>query len=173
MRTLLRRLGPRYGISLGVLLLVAIVLVVAKLAGPPVAPLVTNGGPAAPPSATGPPDDGSVAVPSPGPPVTSPGAATPQTVATDFATAWLRTDVSAPTWVAAVTAHVTTRLAGELRDADPQTVPATRITGPLTVTEHTSAWVEIGVPMDGGTLRLSLLATGGVWAVDTVDWDPS
>jgi len=172
-RTLLRKLGPRYGISLGVLVLVALVLVVARFVGHPAGSLVTSGATGGVPSATGPSDDGSVAVPSPVGPVTSPGAATPQKVADDFVTAWLRTNVSATAWRAALTAHSTTRLAGELADADPQTVPATRVTGPFAFTDHTASWVEVAIPMDSGTLRLSLLAHDGVWAVDTVDWSPS
>lgn len=173
MRTLLRKLGPRYGISLGALLLVAVVLLVGRLVGSPSHPLVNNGAKASLPAATGPSDDGSVAVPSAVSPVTSPGAATPQQVASEFATAWLRSDLSAAAWRTALDAHATSRLASELADADPQTVPATRVTGALALTEHTSSWVEVAIPMDSGTLRLSLLARDGVWAVDTVDWSPS
>jgi hypothetical protein len=172
-RALLRKLGPRYGVSLGVLLLVAVVVVVGRLAGHPARPLVSNGASVPLPSATGPSDDGSVALPSAVPPVTSPGAATPQEVAREFADAWLRTDVSAAAWRSALDTHATARLAGELADADPQTVPATRVTGAFALTEHTSSWVEVAIPMDSGTLRLSLLAHDGVWAVDTVDWSPS
>jgi hypothetical protein len=172
-RTLLRKLGPRYGISLGVLLVVAVVLVVARFAGHPAGSLVTSGVPTGLPTATGPSDDGSVALPSPVPPVTSPGAATPQEVAGEFVTAWLHTGVSAAAWRAALTAHTTSRLTGELADADPQTVPASRVTGAVALTQHTASWVEVAIPMDSGTLRLSLLAHGGVWAVDTVDWSPS
>jgi len=171
-RTLLRKLGPRYGISIGVLLVVGTVLLVGRLVSHPSHSLLTDGK-ATLPAATGPSDDGSVAVPSVVPPVTSPGAATPQKVASEFAAAWLRTGISAGAWRAALDAHATQRLAGELADADPQTVPATRVTGALAVTEHTSSWVEVAIPMDTGTLRLSLLAHDGVWAVDTVDWSPS
>ena len=39
-------------------------------------------------------------------------------------------------WHAALAALSTDRLAGELNDADPQTVPADRITGPVTQTDH-------------------------------------
>jgi hypothetical protein len=173
MRTLLRKLGPRYGISLGVLLLVGAVLVIGRLAGHPSGSLVTSGNPASLPTATGPSDDGSVALPSPVSPVTSPGAATPQQVTTDFVDAWLHTSLPAAQWRAAVTAHATARLAAEFADADPETVPATRVTGAFAFTDHTSTWVEVAIPMDSGTLTLSLLAHDGAWAVDTVDWSPS
>lgn len=174
MRDLLRRVGFRYGVSIGVIVVVALIVVIARaIAGHPAASLITNGAPNVP-VASGSPDDGSVAVPSPVAPLTSPGAATPQTVATEFTTAWLHhTGESAKDWLASLTPFVTDRLAGQLADADPQTVPASRITGTLAVTPHAADWVEIAVPVDGGNLDLSLRATGGQWAVDTVDWSPT
>lgn len=175
MRALLRRLGPRYGISLGLILLVAVVVVIARMGGHVGSPLVTTGGGGrALPSASGAPDDGDVGSSAPVPPSTSPGAATPQTIATEFTTAWLHhTGISSAGWLKAVDKHATERLIGQLAGADPQTVPATQITGPLTLTDHSASWVEVLVPTDTGTLRLSLLADQGQWKVDAVDWDPA
>src|SRR5215467_1152914 len=101
MRALLRRLGPRYGISLGLILLVAVVLVIARLGGHVGSSLVTTGGGGGVlPTASGPPDDGDVGSSAPVPPSTSPGAATPQTIATDFTMAWLHhTGVSSAAWL--------------------------------------------------------------------------
>jgi len=68
------------------------------------------------------------------------GGATPQAVASTFATDWLRhTGVTAAGWRAALAALSTDRLDGELTDADPQTVPADRITGPVTLTNHAAS----------------------------------
>ena len=174
MRGPLRRVGFRYGVSVGVLVAVALIVVIARaVADHPAASLITNGAPNVP-VASGSPDDGAVTTPSPVAPLTSPGAAKPQKVATEFATAWLHhTGVTAKDWLASLTPYVTDRLAGQLADADPQTVPASRITGSIAITSHAADWVEIAVPMDGGTLDLSLRATGGRWAVDTVDWSPT
>src|SRR5262245_20422046 len=125
MRALLRRLGPRYGISLGLILLVAVILIIARLGGHVSSSLVTTGGGGGVlPTASGPPDDGAASNPAPAPPSTSPGAATPQAVATEFTTAWLHhTGVSGAAWLKAVDKHATERLIGQLADADPQTVP--------------------------------------------------
>ena len=175
MRALLRRLGPRYGISLGLILLVAVIVTIARLGGHVGSPLVTTGGGGRGlPTASGQPDDGDVGSPAPVPPSTSPGTATPQVIATDFTTAWLHhTGISTAAWLKAIDKHATDRLIGQLADADPQTVPANRITGPPTVTDHSMSWVEVAVPTDTGTLSLSLLADHGRWKVDAVDWIPA
>ena len=175
MRALLRRLGPRYGVSLGLILLVVVIVVIARLGGHVGSSLVTTGGGGGVlPTASGLPDDGGVDSSAPVPPSTSPGAATPQTVATDFTTAWLHhIGVSGAAWLKAVDRYATERLVGQLADADPQTVPANRITGPLAVTDHSASWVEVAVPTDAGTLTLSLLADQGRWQVDAVDWNPA
>jgi len=128
------------------------VVIARAVADHPAASLITNGAPNVP-VASGSPDDGAVTTPSPVAPLTSPGAAKPQKVATQFATAWLHhTGVTAKDWLASLTPYVTDRLAGQLADADPQTVPASRITGSIAITPHAADWVEIAVPMDGGTV---------------------
>ena len=172
---LLRRLGLRYGISLGLVVVVVVVIVVARAGHHSTGSLVSGGADRGLVPSTSPiPDDGVESVPGPQPPSTSPGGATPQTVATTFATDWLRhTGVTAAGWRASLAALSTNRLDGELADADPQTVPADRITGPVTLTDHAAAFVEADVPTDAGTLTLSLLATGGRWQVDAIDWAPA
>jgi hypothetical protein len=172
---LLRRLGFRYGISLGLVVVVIVVIVVARAVNHSTGSLVRPGADAGLVPSTSPiPDDGVASVPALQPPSTSPGAATPQTVATRFAKAWLRhTGVTAAAWRSSLTALSTDRLDGELADADPQTVPADRITGSIALTDHVASFVEADVPTDGGTLTLSLLATGGRWQVDAIDWEPA
>jgi hypothetical protein len=171
----LRRLGLRYGISLGLVVVVIVVIVVARTGDHSTGSLVQHGTDGGLVPSTSPiPDDGVASVPAPQPPSTSPGSATPQTVATKFATAWLRhTGVTAAAWRASLAALSTERLDGELADADPQTVPADRITGPVALTDHAASFVEADVPTDAGTLTLSLLATGGRWQVDAIDWEPA
>jgi hypothetical protein len=175
MRVLVRRLGLRYGISLGLMVVVVVVIVVARAGHHSTGSLVRNGSDRGLVPSTSPvPDDGVASVPAPQPPSTRPGAAPPQTVATRFAIGWLRHDgVSAATWRASLTVLSTDRLDGELADADPQTVPADRITGPVTFTDHAASFVEADVPTDAGTLVLSLLATQGTWQVDAIDWEPA
>lgn len=175
MGRLLHRLGLRYGIGLGLVVVVIVVIVVARWAGHSTGSLVqgrADGGLV--PSTSQIPDDGVASVPEPQPPSTSPGSATPQAVATSFATDWLRhTGVTAAGWRAALATLSTDRLDRELADADPQTVPADRITGPIALTDHAASFVVAEVPTDAGTLTLSLLATGGRWQVDAIDWEPA
>lgn len=175
MRPVLRLLGTRYGLAL---LLAVIVLAVVG-----VTQAVTGGGgpddrllgPAVEVSrGTGPSaaDDGLTTPESPAGPVTSPGAASPEKVATDFATAWLRHQgVSAEQWRTGLTRYATPALLEKLKGADPAGVPAQRITGAVTLQPHDPAFVEALIPVDSGRLRLRLLATAGRWLVDGVDWE--
>lgn len=176
MRTALRLLTTRYGIAL-----VLLVLVVGIAGG---ARLVTGGstagglvaGPAAGPSHSSiDPTAGDDSVPtpeSPAPPVTSPGAAEPGQVATDFTRAWLHHDgVSAEQWRAGLARYATAALLDKLTGVDPAGVPAQRMTGPVVVHSRGATFVEAVVPVDSGSVRLRLLATGGRWLVDGVDWE--
>jgi hypothetical protein len=175
MRDLLRRIGLRYGIGLGIVVVVAVIIVVARIGSGPTGSLVRSGTDRGlVPSSSPAPDDGVVGLPTPQPPSTSPGAVTPQAVAMSFATAWLHTDgVPAAAWRATLHPMSTARLDGELADADPQTVPAQRLTGPVALTDHASTYAQARVPTDAGTLILSLLATSGRWRVDAIDWNPA
>lgn len=176
MRQLLRQLGPRYGIGLGLLVAVVIVIAVGKVlphANTDVGSGVTRSDGGSPVSITSPsPDDGLTSFAPPSPPITSPGADTPQTVATEFATAWLHHDaVSAKAWHDAIVRYCTASLAAQFDEVDPSDVPANRITGALTTSDYASTYVQISIPMDGGTLVLGLKGPTGVWLVDTVDWN--
>jgi phage-related tail fiber protein len=174
-RALLRRLGARHGIALGAIVVIVGVLVIARMGGNPTGSLVTGGTDRGlVPSGSPAPDDGAASVPAPQPPTTSPGASTPQDVAMRFATAWLHhTGVTAATWRAVLAPMSTARLGGELTNADPETVPANNITGPVSLTDHSATYVEADVPTDSGTLVLSLLAAHGQWRVDAIDWEPA
>lgn len=177
MRELLRRIGPRYGISLGLILAVLIVIAAGKLLGHGTnTPLVTDrgtssGSDTSTSTATGPPDDGEPSPQAPVPPSTSPGAADPLTVATKFTNAWLHhTGVSQAQWAAGVNVYATSHLTNQLKGTDPAGVPADRITGDFVQINFSPSYVQYSVSTDSGTLTLYLQADKGRWLVSGIDW---
>lgn len=189
-RSLTRQIGARYAISLGLIVLVALVIGVARLlphrpadqlvvTDPPLsAGPVASGGPATAPvpsggAATAPATSSSPLLHSPVPPVTAPGRKTPQQVATLFAKAWVKHDVSAATWQHALAPYATAALAARLTTTDPANVPAARVTGDPTVVDDAADRCDVRIATDAGTLVLGLAGPGGAWLVDTVDWDRS
>jgi hypothetical protein len=177
MAQVLRLLGSRYILAFILVLGIGIVIVIGKaLGGPPAPSGVTADVPSAAHTVTasGQPDDGIDAPESPPAPSTSAGAPTPQQLATRFLTAWLRhSNVTPDAWYAGLKPYLTTRLAGELDRVDPAGVPASRITGPVTLIDHGTDFVEASIPVDSGTVTLRLLATDGRWLVDGIDWTRS
>jgi hypothetical protein len=158
---------------LGVLI-VAVVGIARAVSGPLT---VESIGPPAPivPSLTASPElgDDSVATSeSPPTPSSIPGAPPPETVALDFTRAWLNSkDVTSAQWLKGLEPYATPRLLGELKDADPATVPADAVRGPVQVRARDSLLAEVTVPVNPGNLRLRLLVTDGRWLVDGVDWE--
>nr|MDT0662650.1 hypothetical protein [Micromonospora sp. DSM 115978] len=117
-------------------------------------------------------DDGVLGTGPPPAPSTSPGAAPPETVARQFATAWLdHREVTAEQWYATLLPLATAELAERLAGVDPVGVPADRLTGEPVVIPQTARLVEVTLPVDSGRLRLELVAPDGRWLVDTVDWE--
>jgi hypothetical protein len=170
-RTLLRRIGPRYGVGLGLIVLVVIVVALAKLVGHGSAPQLTTNGPGPTASApSGPPDDGEGQAPTPVAPSVNPGQTAPSTVAAKFADAWLHHDVPAAQWHAALAKYATAALADELNGADPAGVPADRLTGAPAQIDIGTDFVQYAIPTDTGTLTLSLQADHGRWLVSGIDW---
>ncbi len=176
MRQIFRAIGLRYGVGLGLIALVVAVIAVAKVL--PHRDLGANSGvtisvTSSPiPSISSEPDDGLTSFAPPPPPSTSPRAATPTTVATDFAHTWLRHDgVTEAAWYQAITSYCTPDLAAQFDGVDPSDVPATRVVGTPTSTYFASTYVQISIPMDGGTLVLGLTGPNGVWLVQSVDWN--
>lgn len=170
MRHVLRILGTRYGAALGLLVAVAAVVGLGRLAGGHGSP---GPGSAPPPVATGSPipDDGLASLPPLPGPSTSPGAMGPQQVAMAFTTAWLHhTGVSAAQWRAGLAPYATSRLSAEFAHTDPAAVPADALTGDPTLVPHATSYVDVVLPLDTGTLDLRLLAARGRWLVDGVDW---
>ncbi|SRR6266511_773625 len=179
MRQVLRLIGNRYGAAVSILLLIAVVVGFGKLGGgrsgtdtgsdqtPPFTSVSTG-----PQTTTSPePDDGLAVEPdNSAPPRTSPGAAAPETVAVQFTKAWLNHGVSAADWHKGVAKYTTKTLADRLGGVDPGSVPADQMTGAATVVHQESAYVEVTVPCDAGTLVLRMVVNDGRWLVDGVDW---
>jgi hypothetical protein len=103
-------------------------------------------------------------------PSLSPGAAAPLRVARDFITAWLDSKLTAERWHAGVSRYATPALAAKLSGVDPAGVPAERTTGEVRLSPRGDGAASAIVPVDSGTVELRLLATGGRWLVDGVDW---
>jgi hypothetical protein len=177
MRHVLRLLGSRYGMAIGLLVLIALVVGGGKLirGGGTSQPLIVTGSPAAiAPTVSELPDDGLTSPGATPGPSTSAGAPGPTTIASDFANAWLNhATVTADQWYKAVTKYATTNLAGKLKQVDPAGVPADKITGDVALIFHSPSYVDAQVPADGGVITLRLLATSGRWLVDGVDWQRS
>lgn len=170
-----RVLRSRYGLALVLAGIVLFILAGARLLGGDANDATRLGSPDdGRPTATVDPtagDDGMASPPSPQQPVTSPGTAKPQAVAEAFAAAWLHHQVSEQAWYAALLPHSTPDLATKLSDVDPAGVPADRITGEPTLVPRGATFVEVSFPVDTGVLRLRLIAPGGRWLVDGVDWE--
>lgn len=178
MRLVLRFLGTRYGIALILVLLVFIVVGVFRgVAGTRDTPLAA---PALEPSrgASGSPaerDDGVAEADVAGKPspTLADAAVTEVKAATSgFAAAWLRhTGVTSDQWRGGLTPYATPSLLAKLKGVDPAGVPASRTTGDIRLTVRDTALTVASVPLDAGTLRLTLVLSGGRWKVDGVDWE--
>jgi hypothetical protein len=170
MGSLLGRIGARVGVAVVLIVLVAGVLAIAKLAG-------GGGGRSTSPRLDDPTttvdptsgDDAEVA----GTPTAFADDAAVKDATTVFVAAWLKRDRSASAWHAALVPLSTTALAQSLDGVDPIGVPATRTTGPPTVVRRTEAFAQISIAVDTGTVVLDLLKQGDKWLVDGVDWDRS
>jgi hypothetical protein len=117
------------------------------------------------------PDDGVVSpLPTISPSVAK-GAAPPDQVAKVFAESWLQRSRTPQNWLATLRPYSTDQLLQELQDVDPVTVPASRITGDVSLVVLAETAVQAVIPLDSGQLRLRLVGPDGHWFVDGVDWD--
>jgi hypothetical protein len=131
-------------------------------ARPPARPLVT---------ATSTVDDGPASPAATPTLVRAPAGSGPDVVAAAFAANWVATaGLSPAAWLNRLRPRMTPTLAQELSGVDPAGVPATRLTGPLSVIPLAATVVDVLIPVDSGMLRLRLVVHEDRWLVDGVDW---
>ncbi|HEX6970441.1 MAG TPA: hypothetical protein VF174_16735 [Micromonosporaceae bacterium] len=168
-----RVLRSRAGLAIVIAALVLGIVTAARMVAGPVGP---------PPALTPVPplvatlpaedDDGLASPDAVASPTSIPGAEPPVAVAVAFAGDWIRHDgVSAAEWHARLAERASTELARKLSGVDPAGVPAERITGEPLVIPHSTALVEVVIPVDSGRLHLRLMAVNDRWLVDGVDWE--
>jgi len=167
---LLGRVGLRGGIAIGLILLVAAVVAIGKLAGSrstsdPFVPVVEPTSTVDPTSG----DDAEAAAT----PTAYPDDAVVRRAATTFTEAWLRRSLSEQAWHAGLAKLSTKALSESLVGVDPKGVPATRRTGEPTIVLRSDLFAQAAIPTDAGTLKLTLLKQGSDWVVDAIDWDPA
>jgi hypothetical protein len=172
---LTRVLRSRFGIALGIAVLVLGVIGAARLVAGPLDPAAGLSGRPDQPITTVDPesgDDGAISTAAPPSPVTSPGAPRPEEITERFVGAWLGGKaMTSEEWLATIRPFATPALLEKMAGADPASVPAGRTTAPPTLRPRTESFVEALVPLDTGRLRLELVAPDGRWRVDVVDWE--
>ena len=168
MRGLLRRIGARTGISVGLILVVAAVLLVARIGGSGRNSGVPYRGSDVVPTVTSTVGDDAQIAPTPSAYADNDVV---RSAATTFMTAWLRREATAEGWHAGVAALTTRQLADSLVGVDPIGVPATRVTGDPTVVLRSDLYAQVNVPVDSGLVVLGLFKQDDRWLVDTVDWE--
>jgi hypothetical protein len=168
MRGLLRRLGTRTGISLGLIVVVVAVLAVARLGGGTRTPPPYSGTERALPSIdTTAGDDAQVA---PSPSSFSDNDAV-RSAASTFMNAWLQRSATPEAWHTALASLSTRALSDNLAGVDPVGVPATRVVDNPTVVLRSDLYAQVNVSVDTGRVVLGLLKQDDRWLVDTVDWE--
>lgn len=169
MRRAFTMLGARGTVVLVLAILVLGVVGIAKLAGGRTDNGVTYSDGEYTPSTVDPTagDDGDVA------PTLSayPDDPTVRTIASNFTTAWLRHDLTAAAWHAGLVTFTTDSLGRSLDGVDPSTVPANRALGPAVISLRTDNYAQASVPVDSGTVKLTLRKQDGKWLVNGVDWE--
>ncbi|MEU5937609.1 hypothetical protein ABZ807_00250 [Micromonospora sp. NPDC047548] len=170
-----RVLRSRIGIALAIAVLVFGVIGTARLvSGPPDLADGLSSRPRGPITTVDPEagDDGVVDTPVPQPPKTRAGELTPEQTADRFTKAWLGGPATTiEKWQADLRPLSTMSLTEKLTGVNPTEVPTVRVTGEPTLRPRTEAFVEVLIPLDGGGLRLELVAPEGRWLVDAVDWE--
>ncbi len=169
MRNLMRRIGLRWGVSLGLVLVIAAIVVVARVADgdrdrrlyypdgadvtPSVASTVGDDGPVAPTTEAY-SDDAAV-----------------RAAASSFTVAWLRRTLPADEWLAGLRPFGTSNLIANLTGVDPLDAPDVTAPGEPTVRLRSELYAEVRVPIGSDALVLGMLKQDDHWLVDTVDRD--
>jgi hypothetical protein len=166
---------PRTAIALGLLFLVVLVVLVGKLMGG-TSPFTSPDGTSQLSTVDPTTGDDSVANLDPSPTIKQPATGQPALIiATSFAEQWININRSASAWRAALKPLSTKTLTTELEQADPQSVPAKRITGAAVTQVNAETSVDVVFPTDAGKLRLRLVFVPGTpdghWLVDGIDWE--
>jgi hypothetical protein len=166
MRDLLRRIGARTGISLGLVLVIGTIVLVFRLLGGPTTPPLQ--GPAQPVStvAATAGDDGAVA----STPTSYPDDVAVLAAATGFTQAWLRRTAPAQQWLNGMRPFATEDLLSRLAGVDPLAVPADASAGTPAIVQRSAVYADIRIPIGtGDALALGLFDQSGHWLVGTLD----
>lgn len=110
----------------------------------------------------------------PQPGKTSDGPRGAVTTATEFMRSWIRPSagVGAQEWLATVRPYVMPEYQRNLASIDPANIPATELTGKPKRGKTTKGLVEVDVPTDADTIRVTVIAQpDGRWLVRT--WEPT
>ena len=94
-----------------------------------------------------------------------------QTLAQDVMTAYARPDQAPEQWWAELSKHLSAQAAYDYQWVDPTAIPATKVTGPATLTAEPSVYLaELTVPTDAGTYAALLSRTDGPspWQVERI-----
>jgi hypothetical protein len=168
MRDLLRRIGARWGVPLGLVCVIGGVLIVARLADrertpqpyyfgadstPSVAATFGDDGPITPTAATY-SDDAAV-----------------RAAATTFTAAWLRRTLPATQWLDGLRPLATTSLIQNLTGVDPMDVPDVAAPGAPVIQVRSELYAEVRVPIGPEAILLGMLRQDTGWLVDTLDRD--
>lgn len=110
----------------------------------------------------------------PQPGTTSDGPRGAVTTATEFMRSWVRPSagVGAQEWLAGVRPYVMPEYQRNLASVEPSNIPATEVTGRAKQTKQGRGLVEVDVPTDADTIRVTVVAQpDGRWLVRS--WAPA
>jgi hypothetical protein len=168
MHQLFRRIGLRTGISFGLIVLVASVVIVARVAGgvPRPDPHQVETDPRPSIAATvG--DDAAVA---PTPSAYADDAAL-RSAASTFTATWLRRTIPAAEWLDGLRPLSTLRLINLLAGVDPRDVPAVETPGQPVVLLRSDQYAQVRIPINSEAVLLGMVKQGDRWLVDSLDQD--
>lgn len=167
----MRRVGWRYGISLGLVVVVAGIVAVARLVGDnsDVSPLPRFSDTLPSLDALG--DDG--VEENVGPTDFSTEFADDASIldkASAFVAAWVRGELSATEWLDGLRPHATDELIRQLANVDPQEVPAYASAGEPLIRSRSASYADVIVPIAAhDALALGLVKSGAGWLVSSID----
>lgn len=170
MPSFFRRLGLRVSAAVSLTVLVILALAVARLFGEPERSTNSTHFPTTASSSalSDNRDDGVEKASLPPRPIDE---AAIRAVANKFIQAWLTKSLEPEVWHHGLSRYSSPRLIQTLQGVDPNSVPATRMTGPLLVALGSETVARARVSVNTGTLQLTIVKIDNTWLVDTVDWE--